>query len=206
MTKKKVANDLLKISIYQFNRDGLLKPGTRETVIGWPGTEGQVKVSVDIRDDGYGLVRLIYSINGTNYNTPVRIESTQCKYGGVRYWFRCGRCYSEVEEPVRRFAVLRFDGAYFCCPRCCGGLTYRSQLDRFHDVSVHTLDTPEPTHLVYGGKLTRRGKRFEKKQKKARALVGGVLRKVERQEERFQKEMQKYEEKYKKLVKRGKAM
>ncbi|MDO8649515.1 MAG: hypothetical protein Q7R81_07085 [Candidatus Peregrinibacteria bacterium] len=51
----------------------------------------------------------------------VRLESTPCRYGGKRWWFRC-----PVVRCNRRNSILYQSGDYFVC-RKCARLSYASQ-------------------------------------------------------------------------------
>ena len=63
--------------------------------------------------------RLPYSAGGHHIDECIRIERTDCNYGGSRPWFQCTRCY-------RRAAKLFLRGSRFAC-RKCHRLVYASQ-------------------------------------------------------------------------------
>ena len=52
---------------------------------------------------------------------PVRLQTTECNFGGVRYWFTC-----PAVGCSRRVAVLHQGGKIFAC-RHCYQLAYKSQ-------------------------------------------------------------------------------
>jgi hypothetical protein len=49
----------------------------------------------------------------------IQLDTTVCRYGGQRYWFRCPRCH-------RRTRILYINKRPYCC-RVCLGLAYQSQ-------------------------------------------------------------------------------
>jgi hypothetical protein len=58
---------------------------------------------------------------------PVRLETTHCHYGGVRYWFIC-----PADGCGRRVAILYSADKYFAC-RHCYQLAYQSQREASND-------------------------------------------------------------------------
>ena len=62
----------------------------------------------------------------------LEIESTACRFGGQRPWFKCPRC-------DRRVAVLYEFSRHFAC-RHCGGLAYNSQKEGVGTRAVHQAD------------------------------------------------------------------
>ena len=69
-----------------------------------------------------------------NLDYPVRLDSTQCNYGGGRYWFRC-----PAVGCGRRVALLYLGGRYFAC-RHCYQLAYASQRGHPDDRLVRRAD------------------------------------------------------------------
>lgn len=70
-------------------------------------------------------IRLMYTNNKTDeLDYLVRITSTPCNYGGVRYWWLCpnGHC-------GRRCRVL-YGGKYFVCRQCNSHAYYETQRDK----------------------------------------------------------------------------
>lgn len=79
-----------------------------------------------------GQVRLSYSWQKNDGESgrldyPVRLQTTFCHYGGVRYWFNC-----PAVGCVKRIAKLYLGDKYFAC-RHCYRLAYRSQRETVGD-------------------------------------------------------------------------
>jgi hypothetical protein len=74
-----------------------------------------------------GTLRLIYSMKFQNANLdyPVRLVTTPCRLGGVRWWFVCPLSCHGV-ACGRRVRKLYLSGKWFGC-RSCHRLTYRTQ-------------------------------------------------------------------------------
>ena len=176
-SKKKVAESLPRISIFQLNQDGFLEPGTHEAVIGWLQSADEVPMATHMETTGSGYLNLRYfTLKGVDYDAWVRIVSTPCRYGGLRYWFQCpdGERRLGGDKPEHRAAVLYFNGEQFVCRACCD-VTYASRRERFSGVQVSDLDTFDTRHMNYNGKLTRKFKRVMKQRKKAMAKVDWML-------------------------------
>jgi len=97
----------------------------------------------------------------------IKLVSTPCRYGGIRYWFICPLAV-DGKECGRRVAVLYKFGYYFGC-RHCHNLTYHSRnvSGVFRKVGVIDMSLlPNTSRLstvrYYKGKPTRRFKRAKK--------------------------------------------
>ena len=116
------------------NREGLLEPGARGTLSWTRDRDGEEMASIGYRysstetaGDAEGLT-LLYTISSNlsfhedrDVSYTVRIERTECNFGGTRPWFRCPACDDRV---AKIYSVPRRD-KYVC--RDCGGLLYDSQ-------------------------------------------------------------------------------
>lgn len=69
--------------------------------------------------DKVPAITLSYSFKHQNYQYDISVTTTACNYGGVRYWWKCPKCY-------KRVGVLYCAGLYVC--RHCIGAKYQSQL------------------------------------------------------------------------------
>ena len=117
------------ISISNWRRDGLLIPGQQ---FNWQWLcngerVGNVHITVEPEQ-----IRLSYLSQNKNkewqqYNYPVKLQTTLCPYGGVRYWMTCPTVGCE-----RRIGLLYFGHLHFAC-RLCYQLNYRSQRGTFAD-------------------------------------------------------------------------
>lgn len=80
---------------------------------------GERLASIGYRSDGRTAVALDFNINGEAMHQQVPILTTECNYGGRRYWFGCPRCGARV-------AILYLRNLGFGCRRCCR-VAYASQ-------------------------------------------------------------------------------
>lgn len=120
----------------RWQRDGLISPGRQ---INWQWLrDGEQAASIGARVET-DQIRLIYSYQRRgeereNLDYRVRLQTTVCHYGGVRYWFTC-----PAVGCGRRVAVLYLGGKYFAC-RHCYRLAYRSQRETDHDRLTRCAD------------------------------------------------------------------
>jgi hypothetical protein len=131
-SKKGVVEGRLAIDTADLKRLRLLTPGLAERAgaLEWrrPGA-GKPTSSVSYRlrvGPAAGTLRLLYSIQAQNADCdyPVRLVTTPCHLGGVRWWFVCPLVKNGA-ACGRRVRKLYLCGKYFGC-RHCHGLTYRS--------------------------------------------------------------------------------
>ncbi len=131
-SKKEEADGLKKISVF-FLRKHDYFCGLKSGDINWTNSFSENKSSVSIwvsvfPDDSY--LHLKYT--QTNFegekkdlDYKVGITSTNCYFGGKRYWFTCPLIVNG-HYCGRRVAVLYLGGRYFGC-RHCYDLTYESR-------------------------------------------------------------------------------
>jgi hypothetical protein len=128
---KRCTNDMLALDVRSIHRAGRLKPGTW---CGWQWTRnGEKTASIQIRVE-FDRVVLDYRNrsghhNGGEWETmnyAVRLDWTNCKFGGRRAWWLC-----PAVGCGRRVAVL-FGGRVFACRRC-HDLAYRCQRETDDD-------------------------------------------------------------------------
>jgi hypothetical protein len=76
--------------------------------------------------DGSGTLRLLYRVGqpGENLDYPIRLVTTRCHLGGVRWWFLCPLSTNGF-ACLRRVRKLYLRGRYFGC-RHCHELTFTS--------------------------------------------------------------------------------
>jgi len=96
-----------------------------KTSMSWKSNWGK-RTSIGLDICPPGRIRLYYTVTKGNdepreYRYFVHIESTDCNYGGQRWWFRCPDCGRRC-----RVLYLPSDEIYFSC-RICHNLTYESQ-------------------------------------------------------------------------------
>jgi hypothetical protein len=98
---------------------------SRRTLLGSRGEEAPGSIRVEARDR---CLRLLYvwtpsDAESVSMDYFVRIESTECHFGGSRPWLRCPRCW-------RRSAILygvASDGRFGC--RHCMRVAYSSETE-----------------------------------------------------------------------------
>lgn len=113
----------LSLCVNKLSRAGRLEPGT-EGAWHWRSAAGSSAITVACID--HGSLNLAYRRQGRDYQLPVRLERTPCRFGGSRSWFACPSC-------GRRCGKLYMQGKFVC--RLCAQLNYPSQ---------------QETHCVYG--------------------------------------------------------
>lgn len=112
---------------------GYFEPMTRTGSIKWKNRNGPSgSIGISVKADNT-LLRLFYNITDRYTHKEetidycVRIVSTKCNFGGVRYWFLCPLngnglyCYKRIST-----LYLPPVGKYFGC-RHCHDLTYEAQ-------------------------------------------------------------------------------
>lgn len=122
-------DDYRSIDVRRWQRDGYLVPGQ---YLNWQWSINGEKVAAISVKVETGQLRLIYSFrrNGDDWESldyPVKLQTTLCNYGGVRYWFTC-----PAVGCGRRIAVLYLGGKVFAC-RHCYQFAYRCQRETADD-------------------------------------------------------------------------
>jgi hypothetical protein len=119
-----VTEDYRQIDVRRWQREGLLTPGNSFDTT-WS-RSGEKIAAISVRVES-GQLHLIYKFRNGNaaewesLDYPVRLQTTLCHYGGVRYWFTC-----PANGCGKRVAILYSAGKYFAC-RHCYQLAYQSQ-------------------------------------------------------------------------------
>lgn len=119
-----VTEDYRHIDIRRWQRDGLLLPGNH---INWQWSRNGEKIAAISARVESGQLRLIYNFRGghaaewESLDYPVKLQTSSCHYGGLRYWFTC-----PAVGCGRRVAILYLGGKYFAC-RHCYQLAFQSQ-------------------------------------------------------------------------------
>jgi hypothetical protein len=130
---KPESDNLKQISVSWLNKHGYLngvKSGTITWTNPWSGNKSSIGIAVSNWGEGYGHIKLSYTqtdLNGEkkDFDYEIKLTSTSCRYGGLRYWFICPLV--DGGNPCgRRVGVLYKLGDYFGC-RHCQELTYKSR-------------------------------------------------------------------------------
>lgn len=178
---KNEADDVKKISTSFLKKHDYFT-GWRSGTITWTrnGWDGENKSSVGIEVstmDGDGYLRIHYTQTDRDTNEKkdfdykIPLTTTQCRYGGKRYWFTCP-WYKSGRYCGRRVATLYKDGDFFAC-RHCYDLTYSSRKSNrrnnfFALFNVLTLQQrmegleAKIKRPYYNGKPTRKQRQLEK--------------------------------------------
>lgn len=137
--RKRTVESCHAIDTAKLRRSGLLAAGTdRVGTLSWGrgGARSEVGYALTV-GPAEGTLRLMYTVgaDARKYDYPVRLVTTGCHFGGVRWWFRCplagGRAGCH-----RRVRTLHLAGRCFGC-RDCDRLTYTTT--RESDRRVYAL-------------------------------------------------------------------
>lgn len=165
-----------RLSIFWLKKNGYfsIKNGWETGGIKWTyglnGNENSINFTIYTNPDEGDYIELRYT--QTNRETDgkedldykVKLTTTPCNYGGVRYWFVCP-LIKNGEYCGKRVGVLYGIGKYFGC-RHCGNLAYASQFrgGNFRGGSVCLPDLEraekEIKRYYYNGKETRKYRRL----------------------------------------------
>jgi hypothetical protein len=180
-SSKQEADQLKKIEVFFFKKRGYLDKGCKSGNITWSrnGEEtGSVSFVTNITDSDKYL-RLIYHQTDrdtgekTDFDYKIPLVTSPCHFGGVRYWFQCP-WYANGVYCWRRVGVLYLGGKYFAC-RHCYNLTYNcrnlSGISKLIGQVISESDLErfeaEAKRKNYRGKMTRKYKRFIRKEMKS---------------------------------------
>ena len=156
-SKKYTVEDSLKLDIHRLYellpRDSWTNSSWLFFPITW--SRGDRKVaSIGLWLDAYGDVpRVILDYQATPYgggqpqsiHTVVELSSTPCRYGSVRWWFRCPGCGKRVG------CLYKAPGSYYFRCRHCHDLTYTSAQEAHEfeaSMRAHGIDT-KPLAEIY---------------------------------------------------------
>jgi len=179
--KKVVADNLLKITVAELKKSGVLRRNIfGSSVLQWSrgGASGSIVIEVSTVDPENMYLRLKYlnkETGGTFYpvDLPLHLDATACRFGGERFWFTCPECigHGRHDNIGRRVGVLYLVGKFFCC-RHCGNLTYKSTKlsglkKKFGQVSETGLvNLYRRRTKQYKGKPTKRYQAYLKKEER----------------------------------------
>jgi len=140
LKKKATVEEVCDLTIFQLRRYSTLEVGRHTaTVVTWvekrSGKESCVRVEVNMIGEPYA--RITYGIsdcmgNTNPYDSRIRLITTPCNLGGVRYWFVCPECWERVGG-----LYLVPGRTNFRC-RQCNNLTYRSRNRVMMETFGHT--------------------------------------------------------------------
>lgn len=179
-SKKTESDSLKKIQTWWLKKYGYFDGGYRSGGIkwtnNWSGKDSSVSFYISIQE-AESYLQLTYTQthddgSKEDFDYKIPLTTTPCYFGGKRYWFTCP-WYVNGKYCGRRVGVLFLGGKHFAC-RHCHNLTYNSRnLSGFFKGAGQTISAPELDRLreeakteYYKGKMTRRYKRYLKKEEK----------------------------------------
>lgn len=173
--KKETVESCTDLTIGWLKKHGYLT-GYKSGGISWTtnwGTKTSVGLSVSLGRDDYLNLSYVLSRGETKeeLDYQIRLLSTPCNYGGLRYWLHCP-LQPNGRNCRRRVTTLYLPpgGKYFGC-RHCYQLTYESRnvgrghLSYFRETYNYITKLEEFGEIkkeTYAGKVTRRYRRYQK--------------------------------------------
>lgn len=133
--KKDTVEDCRSVSI-SFLKKGDYFCGYRSGGIVWKNSYGEETSSIGVAVstmDGDNCVRFQYTTTDRNtgekteYDYKVRLTTTRCNFGGVRYWFVCPLTRDGVYCGRRVAKLYKVPGAHYFGCRHCYNLSYESR-------------------------------------------------------------------------------
>lgn len=193
---KRIAERLSSLSISWLRKnDGFIPKqlggGIASGAISWGSGEDMISIgyTTEINADEImeeeGYIRVYYTHldretgEKENMDYKIRLTTTRCHFGGVRYWFVCPGC-------THRTGVLYSVRKYYVC-RHCGDIAYRSQrrsgMFKRKLISIPELEKAksEIKRLFYNGNLTKKALHFlelERKSDRDNLLLSAWINKV----------------------------
>lgn len=175
------ADGLKRVSVSFLKKHGYFNRGWKSDGIAWS-SHGEKRGSMGVQssiDESEQYIKFIYTQTDKDtgekkdFDHKIPLTTTPCYFGGKRYWFICP-CYANGVYCGRRVGVLYKGGDYFAC-RHCYNLTYDSRnLSGISKMAGQTVTMPELEKLeaevkrkYYAGKMTRKYKRYLKKENKS---------------------------------------
>jgi len=132
MLNKTEADNLLSIDVYWLNKYGYFagfKSGGIQWSNGFSKDKSSIGIVCSVDDSAYIKLKYTQTDNFSgekqSFDYKVSLVSTNCNYGGKRWWFICPLTIDGV-ACRRRVGKLYKDGDYFGC-RHCYDLTYSSK-------------------------------------------------------------------------------
>ena len=130
-SKATPVEDCLVLDTGTFAQGGSLRPGSRMVgITRWTRNDEETAALGFEADTVSGTLRLSYRLNGEPVESFLGIESSPCRFGGIRWWWRCS-CGRRILK-----AYLPPGGSRFAC-RTCYRLTYESVQE--HDKRIGWL-------------------------------------------------------------------
>lgn len=166
------ADYLKKLEIWWLKRNGFLDFWAKSSIVSWThssGNESTIRI-IPLVGDEDGFIRLKYvqisNDKEEKFDYKVELTTTDCNFGGKRYWFICPLTTND-KYCGRRIGVLYKVGDYFGC-RHCHNLTYDSNKCGYSITSIPEIKRLEKEmgRKFYNGKITRKYKSLIKKKRR----------------------------------------
>jgi hypothetical protein len=183
--RKATVEESCAITVFKLKKLGMFT-GCQSSKITWTssrtGKETSVGVTVYTTADPH--IRFMYTItdgknNNTDYDYIVSLVTTDCNFGGVRYWFGCPLC-------GRRAAVLYLapGDVHFEC-RLCNNLSYwsrnRCKIESWGHFSREKEELQSQIkRWTWQGRPTRKVRRLQALERKVGILSGPIMAQTER--------------------------
>ena len=189
-SKKEEADGLKQVSVSFLRKHGYFGSGWHSGTITWSRNgekTGNISVQSFISNDEK-YIRFVYTQTDNHtgdkkdFDYKNKLTTTPCNLGGKRYWFICSAYKNDI-YCGRRVGMLYMGGGIFAC-RYCYNLTYNSRnLGGISKMAGQVVSYPELDELresirckYYKGRMTKRYKRYLKKQEKAQWQMMVVAR------------------------------
>jgi len=176
---KETVEGLQDISVFSMKKWGFFnEKGMRYGKFTWGKGEGKSNIDYVWNQDDSSL-QLIYRFTDipddpkASQDYKVRLSTTPCNYGGVRYWLHCPLCSNRVGK-------IYIAGKYVFACRTCWRLTYAiCNASGSERVLGKTMSHPEIEKLkssircrYYKGKMTKRYKKYIQSELKFISMLG----------------------------------
>ena len=150
-----------------------------------------IGIDIDVTEDPH--VRLYYTKaerdgTQTDYDYEISLVTTDCYFGGVRYWFACPMCWQRVGV-----IYLAPNDAYFRC-RHCNDLTYLSRnvcnTSKF-GIACRKADRlrAELKRWTYRGRPTRKVRQLRRVEQRANRYGGLTQIHIDKMRARLERHM-----------------
>lgn len=134
LSSKTVVENTTKLSIFKLKEFGLLR-SYAATTLTWTSTQSgktnSIGIIVDVQGDPYARVNYTntdrFTGEKTDYDYKIRLTTTPCNFGGVRYWFICPLTVNGVYCGRRTGALYLGGGSHYFGCRHCQNLSYASR-------------------------------------------------------------------------------
>lgn len=180
-SKKEEADGLHQVSVSFLNKYGYFSSFWKSGTITWS-RNGEKTGSIGIQsaiNENEQYIKFNYtqtdrfSDEKTDFDYKIPLTTSPCRLGGKRYWFICP-WNTNGAYCGRRVGMLYLGDKYFAC-RHCNNLTYNSRnLSGFSKAAGQVISEPYLEELrqgikreYYAGKMTRKYKRYLKKEEKS---------------------------------------